>query len=638
VLSNRDHARLLQEPIVTQRNERHVVPVKAESKSQFPGIAHGASASGATVFIEPSAVVEPGNELAALSDRERAEIRRILRQLAEQVRQHRSELEGTSEAAAALDLAQAKGRLSEACNAAAPSISDGTELHLNDARHPLLVPRIAERAGAPERSIEPVPLSFRLDLHRRGLVLTGPNTGGKTVALKTAGLLSLMVQSGMHVPASSSSVFPVFRSIFADIGDDQSISASLSTFSAHLARVVEIDRELELPAMVILDEVGTGTDPSEGGALGCALVEHFLDRRAFVLASTHHGLLKAFAMTGEGVGAASFEFDPRSYEPTYQLVEGAAGRSLAFEIAERLGLPKSIVARARALQDERDRQVGELARRLENESERLDEERRRVERERKALDEERSLLERKDEQARETRSRELSAFRETLEEELRRTRHQLSELVEQATLAADELDSEARRRRKDLKDLEKTVAAKMEAVVAPLLVAAKKKDEAERPVAVSAETEAPLGPGTRVLVASFGMEGEIAALADDHADVLVRDKRLRLPLRELEALPHQSKKTAGARSHTSGGTSTPAARSVPVELNLIGCTVEEAIERADKFLDDALLADHQQVRLIHGHGTGRLRNALNGWLETHPQVERLDNENRGGVTVVELKG
>lgn len=624
-VANRDRANLLQEPLVTTRNDRPVVPVKAEAKGRFPGIVHGSSASGATIFVEPLAAVEPGNELAALRDREREEIRRILLELTDSVRERHGDLETASEIASELDMAQAKARLSEAYRGQEPRLGGGGELSLRDARHPLLVPGVAERAGFPRPDRDPVPLSLRLDDARRALVLTGPNTGGKTVALKTAGLLCLMAQAGLHVPAASASVVPVCRSVFADIGDDQSIGASLSTFSAHLARVVEMERELELPALVILDEVGTGTDPAEGGALGCALVEHFLSRGAFVLASTHHGLLKAYAATTDGVGAASFDFDPRTYAPTFRLLDGASGRSLAFEMAERLGLPRSIVSRARALQSERDRQVGELAARLESESERLVEERRRVESQKRALDEERALGEEREKRARRERSRELASFRASLEEELQKTRHELRQLVEEARRTAAHLEG------RGVKELERRIAKKMDEIAAPLLEAATAKKQR----AGEADAAPPLVPGARVLVASFGMEGEVVSLGEAHADVLVHDKRVRLPLEQLELLSPPS--PAREPPPTSGGATTPAGKTVPGELNVVGCTVEEAIDRADKFLDDAFLSDRRHVRLIHGHGTGRLKNALAEWLADHPQVARLESENRGGVTVVELK-
>lgn len=607
-LASRDNAKILQEAIVTTRNGRPVVPIKAECKSQFPGIVHGSSASGATLFVEPMAGVEIGNEIASVQDQETEEVRRILAALSAKIRPSRPALSEARLIVTAIDLVQAKGRLSASHRGHAPGISESqSQLRLVDARHPLL-------ANA-------VPISFHLSDGRRGLVFTGPNTGGKTVALKTAGLLSLMAQAGLHVPASSESSFPVFRSIFADIGDDQSIASNLSTFSAHLAKVVAMERELELPALIILDEVGTGTDPAEGGALGTALVEHFLERGALVIASTHHGLLKAYASTTEGIDAASFQFDPKTYEPTFEIVDGATGRSLAFEMAERLGLPKTIVTRARELQSEQERQVGELVERLEAESAELEKAKAKANQERRAASAARARIEVEEDEGRIERRQELDSFRASLEEELEQTRGELRKLVAEAKRARTEQSTR-------LTELEKKLSSKLEEIAAPLRAKAPPRD---------ASPPAPpdrLEPGMRVLVASFGMEGEIIRLiAGGEAEVMVRDKKLRLPIESLELLPERPTPKAPAANPSYG----LELKDVPNELNLIGCTVEEALERADKFLDDAFLSEHREVRLIHGHGTGRLKSALREWLTGHAQVANQKSENRGGVTVVELK-
>ncbi len=632
-LSSRDNQKLLQESLVTTRNNRPVVPIKAECRSQFPGIVHGASASGATLFVEPLATVELGNEMAILRDREREEIRRILAELTERVRPRREDVAAAVSVLAEIDLAQAKGRLSEISRGEAPVLTEKSELRLSEARHPLLIPEVAARAGLPREGAA-VPLTFGLAEGKRGLVFTGPNTGGKTVALKTAGLLSLMAQAGLHVPARSSSVFPVFQSIFADIGDDQSIGSSLSTFSSHLAKVVAMERELELPALVILDEVGTGTDPAEGGALGTALVEHFLERGAMVLASTHHGLLKAYALTHEGIGAASFEFDPATYAPTYRIVEGAAGRSLAFEMATLLGLPRNIVNRARALESERERQVGELVSRLEAENAEIARERIRLADDRRAAEESRRRLEELQEEERQERRRRLSAWSTSLEEEVDSTRRELREVVAEAKRAIAEIRASRREDRALLSELEKKLSDRIEASTAPLL----EKVKAETPKEAFPASSDSIRPGSRVLVASFGMEGIVERIAGDEAEVTVRDKKLKLPVSSLEALPP----LAPARSSPAPGaaqafTSFPQGKQTPEELNLIGCTVDEALSQADKFLDDALLSEYRHVRLIHGHGTGRLKSALREWLSAHPRVEKLESDSRGGVTVVELK-
>ena len=606
-LASRDNAKLLQETIVTTRNGRSVLPVKAECKSQFRGIVHGASASGATLFIEPMATVELNNEIASVLDRERQEVRRILVALTGRLRPSLPALTEAFELMTELDLAQAKGRLSAFHRATEPRLGEG--LALVDARHPLVD--------------EAVPVSFHVSGKRRGLVFSGPNTGGKTVALKTAGILSLMVQAGLHVPASSQSSFPIFRSLFADIGDDQSIASNLSTFSSHLAKMVAMENELELPSLLILDEVGAGTDPSEGGALGTALVEHFLARGALVIASTHHGLLKAYASTTEGIDAASFQFDPKTYAPTYTIVEGARGRSLAFEMAERLGLPSKIITRARELQSGRERQVGELVERLEAESAELDAQRERIARDRRAATAARARIEAEEEEERLGRGERLTSFRRELEEELDSTRRELREVVAEARQASKEQSSH-------LNELEKTLSAKLESAAAPLI----SKVEAETaPLETTASKDAELEPGMRVLVASFGMEGEILRLVGNgQAEVNVRDKKLRLPVEKLEPLPRRPAPRPTTRSEYG-----LELKKTPSELNLIGCTVEDALDRADKFLDDAFLSEHREVRLIHGHGTGRLKRALREWLTGHPQVANQKSENRGGVTVVEIK-
>jgi DNA mismatch repair protein MutS2 len=627
-IASRDNAKVLQEPLVTSRNARPVVPVRSECKSQFAGIVHGASASGATLFVEPMATVPLNNELQALRDLEEEEIRRILSELTGKVRPSRNELAAAVAILGQIDLAQAKARLGELVRGQPPTVSEALELRLLDARHPLLIPEVAARAGFPPLSPPggPVPLTFRVADGTKALVFTGPNTGGKTVALKTAGLLALMAQAGLHVPASSSSVLPVFHSVFADIGDDQSIGSSLSTFSSHLKRVVEMERELENPALLVLDEVGTGTDPSEGGALGTALVEHFVSRGAMVLASTHHGQLKAYALTTKGIEAASFDFDPVTYEPTYRVIEGAAGRSLAFEMAERLGLPRAVVGRARGLQEERERQASELVTRLQADTAELETERARLAEDRRKTEEARSRMEAEAGEERSERERRLKAFRVSLEEELSSTRRELKELVAEARRTVEEVRASRREEQARLSELEKRIAYRIEEVTAPLV---EKRNEA----APSGSAE-PLRAGMRVLVASFGMEGEVVRVLGEEAEVLVRDKKLRLPVKSLEALPDLEP------ARPKGGVTVvpqTEVKPVPEELNLIGCTVEEALSQVDKFLDDAVLSEYRQVRLIHGHGTGRLKNALREWLSSHPHVGKLASDHRGGVTVVEIK-
>jgi DNA mismatch repair protein MutS2 len=612
----KDSQKMLQDQIVTVRNGRSVLPVKAECRGQLVGIVHGSSASGATVFIEPLSTVELNNDIVSVQEQEQQEIERILASLTELARSKKSELARTIEVLSRLDLIQAKAFLSEACAGAEPRVGEGKTLHLVSARHPLLLRKIVERLDlsppAPPAK-EAVPLSFRVDADRSVLVFTGPNTGGKTVALKTAGLLSLMAQTGLHVPADPESSFPVFRKIFADIGDEQSIGSSLSTFSAHLRNIVEMERDIEEPSLVLLDEVGAGTDPAEGGALGTALVEHFRRRGALVLASTHHGMLKAYATNTPGVRSASFEFNPETYEPTYRLVENSTGRSLAFEIARRFGLPEVVVRHARELQNQKERQVEGMLERLEEEGQKLARDREKMTRDRRAL--EASVRRHKaiEEELVSTRDEQSKNMREKISAEIAHARREIREILEEARERSVPHPAQAI---SETREQLEVVAARFQS-----------------PPSATAPLE--LSVGEAVHIASLQLTGQVVEiLGDNEVEVVVRDKRLRIPVTELEVAIGIQKETPGGYS---GRTQVPETKHVPQELNVIGCTVDEAISQADKFLDDAFLSEHRTVRLIHGLGRGRLKKAIGKWLETHTHVASHQPEGSGAVTVVELK-
>ena len=375
-LRSADAERLLQDRIITTRNDRYVLLLKAENKGQLPGIIHGTSGSGASLFVEPLPAVELNNDIVQLQDQERNEVLRILQELTARAGHRADDLALMSSVLGELDAVQAMALLAVDMDAHPPEIVEGPkpDLELLDSRHPLLMPKLAERLGIARRH-EPVAVSLRVGGDEPVLVISGPNTGGKTVALKTVGLFALMAQCGLHVPAAPGSRLPVFRRIYADIGDDQSIAENLSTFSSHLAAIVEMTRDLARPALVLLDEVGAGTDPTEGGALGVAIVEHFRKSGTMVLATTHHGLMKAYAQSTPGVSTASFGYHPETYEPTYRLTLGAPGRSLALEMAERLGLPAEVVADARARRDDKEQQAEALLARLEREQAELERER-----------------------------------------------------------------------------------------------------------------------------------------------------------------------------------------------------------------------------------------------------------------------
>jgi DNA mismatch repair protein MutS2 len=529
---------------------------------------------------------------------------------------------------ATLDALQARALLARDMAASCPEVADELRLDLKEARHPLLIAALTEPLGMPRRSTrEPVPVSIRVEPEKPVLVISGPNTGGKTVALKATGLLVLMAQCGLHVPASEGSVVPAFRSVFADIGDDQSIVADLSTFSAHLANIVEMTRLLALPALVLLDEVGSGTEPSQGGALGVAIVDHFRESGAMVLATTHHGLMKTYAQTTPGVVCASFGYEPSTYAPTYRLSIGTPGRSLALEMAERLGLPDDILAAARARLDRREADLEELERRLELERAELAADMRRAAEERQRLEAERNEHERLLAELEGRKRQEVGTFLKQLERRSAEAFERADQAVRQ-TLARLEaargnaLRAAAHARREAHQAFE---AARSEAFAESGL---------EFPQAPAA---GPLKAGTRVRIVSLG--GVVGTLLQaplgEQAEVDVGGKRLRLPAAELTAVAGPP---GGGRASPPGAS---APKTAPAEINIIGLTVEEALPRVDKLLDDAILSDTTRLRVIHGHGAGRLRRAVRELLEGHPHVSAFHagdpREGGSGVTIVELR-
>ena len=386
-LRGKDTAKYLQEQVVTERSGRYVIVVKAEHRSNIPGIVHGASASGASLFLEPLSTVEINNDIVALEEREAEEVHRILLALTDAFRSRAIDLEATIDAATALDVLQAKARYGQSIDAIEPALSTDGAFELQAARHPLLVMAAhAADATEPGGRRGPVPVTIKIVPPSTVLLITGPNTGGKTVALKTAGLLALMAQAGLRIPAAFGSRLPVFRSVFADIGDEQSIDANLSTFSGHVANIAAMDRGLAVPALVLLDEVGSGTDPVEGGALGVAVVDHFRQRGATVMATSHYDALKMYASATPGVTTAAFGFTAETFAPTYHLVYGSPGRSLALEIANRLGLNPSIVHAAKQNLTEREAQLAEQLARIDRDVRALEHEHRLANRERATLE------------------------------------------------------------------------------------------------------------------------------------------------------------------------------------------------------------------------------------------------------------
>jgi DNA mismatch repair protein MutS2 len=652
-LRGRETAKYLQEQVVTDRNGRHVLMVRAEHRSAIPGIVHGGSTSGASLFVEPLETVEINNEIVALEEQELEEVRRILLALTDAFRGRPDELERTIEVATALDVIQARARFSLMTGSIEPIVAADGTFELKGARHPLLMRVVAEKLDHfgtgnedPEpraKSPEPVPVDILLTPPTRVLLITGPNTGGKTVALKTAGLLAAMAQSGLHIPVETGSRIPVFKSLFADIGDEQSISASLSTFSAHITNIVSMDRSLALPALVLVDEIGAGTDPIEGGALGIAVIDHFRKRGAHLIATTHYDSLKSYASTTEGVESAAFGFKPETFAPTYRLMYGSPGRSLAIEIAARLGLPANVIAAARENLSDREKQLAEHLARVDQDLGRLEAERRTLAKERTALADTERALRSREESVREREDTYRRRLNAKLDDQLRESRREIDTIIEGLKAKTSELSEQAARRvaaginTGEAGSVRADARAALERVVGRL----KTGTESGRTGIPSAfEPQGPIEPGTRVTVGGLGLEGVVIEIHGKQAEIDVKGKRLRAPLANLRAIggAAQAESSPGRVEVSVDLKPREGSRS---EVNVIGCTVDEAISRVEKFLDESTVNDQNVIRIIHGHGTGQLRRGLAAFLKEHPLVAKFDlaptNQGGGGVTVVELK-
>ena len=644
-LRGRETGKYLQEQVVTERNGRYVILVKAEHRGSIPGIIHGSSASGATLFVEPLATVEVNNEIVALEEQEAEEVRRILLALTDSFRERASDLQRSTGVATELDVLQAKARLSQAMDGAAPTIAQDGRLVLIRARHPLLVRIVVARysSGVDDLPASPVPVDIVMEPPHTALLITGPNTGGKTVAIKTAGLLALMAQAGLHIPADPGSTLPIFRSVFADIGDEQSIAASLSTFSWHITNIASMDRELQRPALVLLDEIGAGTDPTEGGALGIAVVEHFRKRGALVIGTTHYDALKTYASTTPGVMCAAFGFDPDGFTPTYRLMYGTPGRSLALEIASRLGLPSSIVTAARQQVSTRDAQ-------LQHHLARVDDDLRTLEREKAALVRERQAIKAAEAEFREReqtlKDREEQFRRKVtdrIEDRVREARREIdavvTDLKKRTSVLADRVTRQAATPRLTTGD---AGAARLQAQAAIAEVAERLRAGVDAPSAAPAKPveQRPVTVGDRVAVGGLGLEGVLVAMHGTQAEIDVRGKRMRARVKELR-LAGNGPNGPAAPAQVRVNVNLQPREGVSSEINVIGCNVDEALARTERLLDETLVTEQKSVRVVHGYGTGQLRRAIASLLKDHPQVASFHhappNQGGDGVTVVELK-
>lgn len=606
--------RALQDTFISIRSERHVIPIRSEARAALAGIVHGVSGSGATVYVEPLETVDLNNEIVTLRDREAAEVQRLLQEYSGLLRGRLAELRGLLAGIGRLDLVMARARLGRRLGGRlAETTQDG--LALDKARHPLVEESLASQGG------RIVPLDLRVEPATRVMIISGPNTGGKTVALKTVGLAAIMSQCGLMVPAERAAL-PVFRGVFIDIGDRQSIPERLSTFSARMKTISGIASVLEPPALILLDEVGTGTDPEEGAALAIAIIDHFREKGATVVATTHLEALKAYAATTSACANAAMEFDETACAPTYRLLPGLPGRSGGIEIAERLGVPSAIIEAARERRGRSGEMVASYLARIQDMAAVLERRLRQADEERARLEEEGEAM-----------TRRLRAG----EEQQRRA------VIAEIELALHSMREEGERYLATLKDRHIALAMRREEAKA----AARLRAEARgliRAIAGSAAGPSPdpPAPGARVVVEGMGLRGTVESLRGKRAVILAGGKRMTVPLDECRV------------EDSAGGAGRPGARlpkgvrlerrpseEAPAEIRLLGLTVDEALSRVDKYLDDACLASLPAVRLIHGVGSGRLKRAIAEFLARHPQVETFTSapseQGGAGVTIVSLR-
>ncbi|HEX5499913.1 MAG TPA: endonuclease MutS2, partial [Thermomicrobiales bacterium] len=613
------YAAALQDSIITSRDGRYVVPVRADARAALPGVVHDTSASGQTLFVEPFEIVELNNKWRERQLDEQHEIDRILDGLSGQVGGKAAALADMVEASAAVDLAMAKARLAFSMRAhrptlwageAAPAGADGHATHrlrLDRARHPLLDPATV------------VPIDIELGETYRILLITGPNTGGKTVALKTVGLLVLMAQTGLFLPADDTSVVSVFPAVFADIGDEQSIAQSLSTFSAHMRTVIGMLEHVTADSLVLLDELGAGTDPQEGSALARALIAELLTTGALAIATTHYSEVKAFAYATPGVENASVEFDVSSLAPTYRLMLGVPGKSNALAIARRLGMPAAIIERASGLLDPDEVRAETLLQDI-----------------RRRRDEADAVLAR----ARQTED-EARQLRRLAARELRASEWERRDARESALAEAEVELAEARDTLKRLQRDRETVAVTREHVEqrrrevdrAAEAVRVFRRERLARPAAATA---AAIKPGDRVRIAKLGQEGDVVAISDGEADLMLGGFKMRQPVDALERIG----RAAAAPQERMIFKPVPPPQ-VSIELDLRGYRAAEVEEMLDRYLEDAYRSGLPFVRIIHGKGTGALRQVVREMLARHPAVARHEfappNQGGDGATVALLR-
>lgn len=620
IIHSTHYQKFLQEPIVTQRSGRYVVPVKAEHRADVPGLVHDMSSSGATVFIEPVSVVDANNEIKILESREREEIKRILYELSLEAGNFSESIKHSYESAVQIDLIFAKARLAYKMKATMPLLNKDGKILLKKARHPLL----------DAHSVVPVDISLGGEFDT--LVITGPNTGGKTVSIKTIGLLSLMAMCGLLIPAADRSEIAVFDNILVDVGDEQSIQQNLSTFSAHMVNIIDIMKQAGANSLVLIDELGAGTDPVEGAALAVAIIEKLRSKGAKIAATTHYAELKAYALETPGVMNGSCEFDVDTLRPTYRLLIGVPGRSNAFAISEHLGMEKSVIDEAKRLVNNETKSFEAVLQKLEETRRELEKEKEKAQRATEAADRMRRKAQSEKDRAAQLRDNELEKAKREAEKIIASAKRQSSDFLLHLEQLKKEADSNnatetARKTRREIKNR----LGEMEDTVNPRKLADEWDEDYKLP--------RPVVPGDAVVIRSIG-EGEV--LEVNKNNVLVKSGMLktRVKMSDLRLIkkkepPKQSKPSLLYR------TSSKADSDISTEIDLRGKTVDEALHDLSLFIDKCVLLNLHEIRIIHGKGTGALRAAVQEDLRRHPNIAdyRLGvyGEGENGVTIAHLK-
>ncbi|MGI6145288.1 MAG: endonuclease MutS2 [Peptococcia bacterium] len=616
MLKSPEIQKYLQDPLMTIRDERYVLPVKQEYRAQVPGLVHDQSASGATLFIEPLAVVEINNEIRRYEAKEKSEVMRILRQMSQLVAAHEQELQDIIYALTQVDFILAKGKLSNDLDCGEPLMNNQGYLKIVQGRHPLLKGEV-------------VPITVYLGKTYDILIITGPNTGGKTVALKTVGLFVLMAQSGLHVPAQTGTELSVFTGVYADIGDEQSIEQSLSTFSSHLTNIVDILDKADSRSLVLLDELGAGTDPTEGAALAMAILEYLIDVKAKIIATTHYSELKSFAFNKERVENASVEFDVNTLRPTFRLLIGIPGKSNAFAISQRLGLKKEIVERARGFLSQEEVRTADLIANLETNQLLAEKERQEAQ----------SLKRNAQELLAQVKKRELE-LKEKEQTIIQKAQLEALNIVADVRRESESILKEVRKAKKlqGAESIQKMQEFRQNLREKEDLLADAAYRETEGPALEASDVE----PGMTVLIKRINQQAQVLAKPNANGEVLVQAGIMKvfIDLKDLQKIEKEETKQKREKSGI-GKIVSSKAKDISNELHLRGMTVDEALFETEKYLDDAYLAGLSIVRIIHGKGTGTLRKVITDLLKKHNFVAsyRLGGYHEGGhgVTIVELK-